>query len=602
MAATIKINMNTISNYYNNRKQILDQEIGETEKKINRITFLRLLLFSCALALGWYGIKNSDSLFVATSAFLFIAFIIAVIKHIKLSNDKDLLKRREKVVANEIVLLEGKASMLNNGSAHEEASSYAHDLDVFGEQSLFHRISRCYSPGGRAKLATILTEPPIENQQIKDRQSAIEELAEKTEFRELLLALMLKNDEDKSPESALYQWSENYSPTGNIKLLYILRIALPLLVTAGWLGTYFTGETNYGLWASGISLSVALVLIRQLQEAHAGLDGLKDQLKTYAQVWKLISEEKFESSATITIQNDLKEAEKAFRELTQISERFDRRLNPLVFVLLNATIAYDLFCATRLHEWAQQYRSRMASWFTATSQLEELSSFAAWNFNHPQFCTPELTTAREIHGIEIGHPFIAEKSRISNDFSIGKNESIILITGSNMSGKSTFLRSIGINSILAHCGTKVCARSFVFHPLQLLTSLRQSDSLHENVSLFHAELLRLKHIQNRISENGFSLVLIDEMLRGTNSEDKLNGSRQLILRLIKTNCIGCIATHDLELGELETSHPGKISNYCFESTIEGENLSFDYRLQKGIARNKNASFLLKKMNIIDGEP
>jgi len=241
MAATIKINMNTISNYYNNRKQILDQEIGETEKKINRITFLRLLLFSCALAFRWYGIKNSDSLFVATSAFLFIAFIIAVIKHIKLSNDKDLLKRREKVVANEIVLLEGKASMLNNGSAHEEASSYAHDLDVFGEQSLFHRISRCYSPGGRAKLATILTEPPIENQQIKDRQSAIEELAEKTEFRELLLALMLKNDEDKSPESALYQWSENYSPTGNIKLLYILRIALPLLANS------LTASCNCGM-------------------------------------------------------------------------------------------------------------------------------------------------------------------------------------------------------------------------------------------------------------------------------------------------------------------------------------------------------------------
>jgi DNA mismatch repair ATPase MutS len=188
--------------------------------------------------------------------------------------------------------------------------------------------------------------------------------------------------------------------------------------------------------------------------------------------------------------------------------------------------------------------------------------------------------------------------RVANDFSIGRNEKLILVTGSNMSGKTTFLRTVGVNLLLAQCGSPVCADAFDFTPMQLLTSLRISDSLQEQTSYFMAELKKLSRIIQQLETDAPALVLIDEILRGTNSEDKTYGSGQFARRLAGYRCLSLFAAHDLSLGQLEQELPGVIANYCFESVIEDGDLNFNYRLQKGVARNRNASFLMKKMRII----
>ncbi len=209
-------------------------------------------------------------------------------------------------------------------------------------------------------------------------------------------------------------------------------------------------------------------------------------------------------------------------------------------------------------------------------------------------CTPTLL----IEAVRLAHPLIPAARRVANDLTIGRDERLILVTGSNMSGKTTFLRTLGVNLLMAQCGLPVCAASFRFTPMQILTSLRISDSLQEQTSYFMAELKKLQKIIHRLQTGASALVLIDEILRGTNSEDKTFGSEQFIRKLLQYPCLSLFATHDLSLGQLEGEMPHAIHNYCFESIIDGNDLHFDYRLQRGIARNRNASFLMQKMDII----
>jgi DNA mismatch repair ATPase MutS len=201
-----------------------------------------------------------------------------------------------------------------------------------------------------------------------------------------------------------------------------------------------------------------------------------------------------------------------------------------------------------------------------------------------------------IEATRVAHPLIPAGRRVANDCSIGREERLVLITGSNMSGKTTFLRTLGVNLLMAQCGLPVCAAGFVFTPIEILTSLRIDDSLLDQTSYFMAELKKLQRIVHRLQTGASALVLIDEILRGTNSEDKTFGSAQFIRRLLQYSCLSLFATHDLTLGALEA--PGSITNYCFESVIEKDELHFNYQLQRGIARNRNASFLMKKMDII----
>jgi DNA mismatch repair ATPase MutS len=229
-----------------------------------------------------------------------------------------------------------------------------------------------------------------------------------------------------------------------------------------------------------------------------------------------------------------------------------------------------------------------------------LNSLSAYAFNHPSYCFPELDEgSQRIIAASMAHPLISEYEAVPNDLEMDGKNKLLLVTGSNMSGKSTFLRTTGINLVLAQCGAPVCATKFLFSPMRILSSIRISDSLQEHTSFFMAELKRLKEIITALETHQPALVLIDEVLRGTNSSDKTHGSQALIKKLIRYNCLGLFATHDLSLSELESVYPDAVGNYCFESRIENDELIFDYKVKHGVAMNKNATFLMQKMGIIE---
>jgi len=294
-------------------------------------------------------------------------------------------------------------------------------------------------------------------------------------------------------------------------------------------------------------------------------------------------------------------AYKSIGSLAKLSSFFDQRLNLLVNLFLNSILLYDLHCIIALEQWKRKHSKDFPQWLQVVGDIECLNALASFAFNNPSFVFPAIAQgpAIIIRAEQMGHPLIGQGERVSNDFDPGAATKLLLVTGSNMSGKTTFLRTLGVNLVLAQCGAPVCAASFEFSPMQLLTSIRVSDSLQEHTSYFMAELKRLQYIIETLKGGQPALVLIDEILRGTNSEDKTYGSEQYIMQLIKYNCITLFATHDLALATMEETYKGVIRNYCFESVIRNNELYFDYKLQKGIAKNKNASFLMKQMGIIE---
>ena len=299
------------------------------------------------------------------------------------------------------------------------------------------------------------------------------------------------------------------------------------------------------------------------------------------------------------LQHQTLQANLAIQKLSRLVNLLDQRLNVLVNILLNSFLLYDIHCITSLEKWKIANHNNLPIWIDCIGQVESLVSLSTYAFNHPENVYPALSREKVcIESSGLYHPLIPIKENVSNDVSIGIQNRILLITGSNMSGKTTYLRTVGINILMAQCGLPVCAASFLFYPLQIYSSIRITDSLQEHTSYFMAELKRLQQIIQSIQNGKPGLILIDEILRGTNSDDKYHGSEEFVKKLVQHHTLTLFATHDLKLSELENEYPGVIKNYCFESIINNGELIFDYKILPGVAKNRNASFLMKKMGII----
>ena len=266
----------------------------------------------------------------------------------------------------------------------------------------------------------------------------------------------------------------------------------------------------------------------------------------------------------------------------------------------NPYFLYDIQNMWALEDWKIKYQHDLQKWMDTVAAIERYNSLAVYAYQNSDNIYPNvLDKELVIQATGLAHPLIQKQNRVSNNITIGQPEKLLLITGSNMSGKTTFLRTLGVNLVMAQNGLPVCATAFSFLPMNIFTSIRISDSLQENTSYFMAELKKLQALKKGVKESSASLVLIDEILRGTNSDDKYYGSEQFVKELIQFNCISLFATHDLKLSELEMEYPNQIANYCFESSIVNEKLLFDYTIRKGVAQNKNASFLREcKINCV----
>jgi DNA mismatch repair ATPase MutS len=312
----------------------------------------------------------------------------------------------------------------------------------------------------------------------------------------------------------------------------------------------------------------------------------------------VIRKEQHHSSLMQRLGEEAGEADRRVKKLASLVSAFDARLNSMTNLFVNSLLLYDLQFVYRLEKWKHENAADLSRWLDIVREAEVLCSLGGFSFNHALFSFPEINTDRELSATGLGHPLIGEKERVVNDVHLSRDHSIMIITGANMAGKSTFLRSLGANVVLALAGAPVCAKSFRCPLIEIRSGMRTADSLKENQSYFYAELDRLKSIMNELRAGTPLLILLDEILKGTNSTDKQAGSVALVKQLVDHPCIVLIATHDLALGELENEYPGRVGNYSFEANIEQDQLFFDYTLKRGIAQKMNATFLMRKMGII----
>jgi DNA mismatch repair ATPase MutS len=296
--------------------------------------------------------------------------------------------------------------------------------------------------------------------------------------------------------------------------------------------------------------------------------------------------------------SDLEGASKQIKDLDSLLGRFDYRLNPYIFIFLNAFLLWDLWQMHGLTHWKEQNRGKVAKWVHALATTEALSSLALLHFNHPEWCFPEISHQHfEFEATQLGHPLIPESKRVNNNFQTKGLGQLELVTGSNMAGKSTFLRTVGVNIVLAMAGSPVCAAKCRTSTAKVVSSMRIADNLEDSTSTFYAELKKLRSIIDMVKSKEHVFILLDEILRGTNSRDRLAGSKALVRQLIREKAVGIIATHDLELAQMEEEYPQNIHNYYFDVQFYGDQLGFDYTLRKGVCTTKNAELLMRQIGI-----
>ncbi|WP_127125648.1 MutS-related protein [Pseudoflavitalea rhizosphaerae] len=587
--------------YYQQRIQELQEHLKKVQQQLIGVSVARLLSFLGVLIAGYYWIKSDTALLGGLALLMLVVFIFFVKNAFRLNEEKALTSKLLFVNHNEAGILLQQQSKFPDGREAAAQAGYAADLDIFGPNSLFHLLNRTTTTHGAAALQSALQTPELDPLVIRNNQAAIKQLSGQTETRQLLTAHGLLHGEKEGNLHEVQRWLQMPTLLYQLKWVRAIRFIMPAISVAGVIAFLITDIYQWLLPGIIISWIITGNFAKRILHQHNLLSKKQSILDQYGSILQLFSEiEAGDSNVLIKEKDTAQEANKAIKQLSKLSGLFDQRLNLLVNFFLNSFFLYDIQCMYALDKWKMVNKEKFDHWVHGVGTIETLNSLSSFTFNNPDFSWPEVQTEKMIiSATALAHPLIPANERVANDFTIGEQEQLMLVTGSNMSGKTTFLRTIGVNLLLAQCGAPVCAGKFVFMPMNILSSIRVSDSLQEHTSYFMAELKQLQQIIKFLqSANNPSLILIDEILRGTNSEDKTHGSEQFIRKLLQYRCLTLFATHDLALSVLEDELPGKLSNYCFESIIRDGELIFDYTLQRGVAKNKNASFLMKKMEII----
>jgi len=579
-------------------------QLNETKAKIRQTSVFRLLVFVVGAAAIYVSTYFSLALLFSIIAIALIAFGVLVKKHLTLYKQKQWFEALIKVNANELSILKMEANAEYSGKEFlDDSHPFSSDLDIFGKKSLFRLINRASTLSGKKQLAGKLSKPLKDEKIIKQRQQAIAELKTKTHWRQEFQATGLLNPEQENDVEGLITWAKSKNSSFN-NLFYKGMLFLNPLVGFAVVLLMAFGTFNYSVFLVFLLLPFSIVGLKlNIINKEYELMGKKSKLLIkYSELFKLFEKETFTTDLLKQLKDEVAtEEHSAFAEtkkLSKIMTAFDYRLNMIVGFLLNIFFLWDILQIIRLENWKDRNSQKLEEWFEMLSTIDELNSFAGFNYSFQLSVFPEFSEDFSILAKNASHPFIHKEKSVGNPISINGWKHFNVITGANMAGKSTYLRTVGVNLILAMTGSAVFADRFVFKPVEIITGIKTSDSLQDGESYFFAELKRLKQIIVRL-ENGERLfIILDEILRGTNSADKQKGSLGLIKQLLNLNAAGIIATHDLALGKLIDSFPENISNKRFEVEITNNQLVFDYKIKDGISQNLNATFLMKKMGIV----
>lgn len=572
-------------------------------KKIYRAGTVRLCLFAGFLATIWIFRHEGWLAWTGIILMYAIPFIALMICHTKLSEKKvcagrmiDLNTGERKGIDYDYRAFDGAGEQI------DAQHCFSLDLDLFGNQSLFQSINRTVTVRGKMYLTKWFTHPLTRKSAILERQEAVKELASKTAFRQ---RFYITGIDRQGTEKDIEQLNELSSRTTHFSESLCWNILI-WLIPATWL------ITAAGILWAEVSLSVLVFVFAvsflaanihtgRITKLHNTVDKIHKLLFVYSRLMELIEKEDFQAAVLKKSRQSFLSgglyASQTINQLSVIIGKLDQRFN-MALIILNFIYLRDLRHVIQLEKWIKRHAGNFNAWFDALAQVDALCSLGNFSFNHPDYIYPQIADHYfRMEGKCLGHPLLHRDKCVYNDISIAKNPSFLVITGANMAGKSTYLRTTGINFLLACMGTPVCAASLTVYPAHLVTSLRTADSLTANESYFFAELKRLKMIIDRLNSGEELFIILDEILKGTNSKDKQKGSLALIRQLIAKKTCGIIATHDLLLGSLAAEFPDEIRNCRFEADITDDELTFSYRLREGVAQNMNASYLMKKMGI-----
>lgn len=595
------MNLPELLSFYKKRSEQFAAALDAEKKTINNISNLRLATALCFLVVTYFAF--TQIILLIGSFLLLIAFVLLVQRHSRSFEQKTHLENLVRINDHEAKSLIGDVAGFASGVEFiDPHHPYSHDLDVFGEGSLFQNVSRCNTIRGKGRMATRLSDAVLDADEILTNQIAIKELSEKTEFRQHFQAAGLEMNEQPHDYDELIAWLKVPSILYTKEWFKILLYALPAATLLCIAGAFFIPLLKPLAILLAISQWGILGLyIKRVNAFHEFISRKKTILEKYARLLHFLQTESFTSPMMQKLTTSAKEADVKVKALASLVSSFNARLNAMTNLLVNSLLMFDLQYVYRLEKWKDENASNLKIWLEAISEAEVLCSFGTFSFNHPSFVFATIEKEMVIDADDLGHPLIVANECVSNDLQIDKQQSIVIITGANMAGKSTFLRSMGVNLILALNGSVVCAKKFHCPVIQMRTGMRTADSLKDHQSYFYAELNRLKSIMDELRLDKPLFILLDEILKGTNSTDKQLGSIALVRQLLLHPCLALIATHDLTLGDLENEHPHQVRNFCFEPMIENDQLSFDYKLKPGLAQKMNATYLMKKMGIIPNQ-
>lgn len=574
---------------------------NKLKKTLNLISSIRLISFGGIIYLAYKYVKTAYSdLFYFLSLIAIIGFIGLIIYHNKL---KDKLKFTEAMInINNRYIHRINGNWIDFSDIGEEFIDRTHkfssDLDIVGDRSLFQRINLSNTFIGRKSLSKDLLSPSYNKDQIESRQLAVRELGSKLDFAQNLEYESSKKTKMKDPEDIISYFENEDVPSyssnkrGLIESLPIVVLGISAIIL------YFQIQRLYILVFSLFSFQILIWLlgIKKNGEILHGVGSFKDNLEVYLDLLKIIDKEDFNSTLLKDIKEDLFSGEgaiKSIKKLDFLSEKINLKHSEVLYLLLNIFFLWDYRCVFSLEDWKTKYAKDVRHWIYSIGKFESLTSLSTLLQIEENISFPSIIDEKKIAAKSCGHPLLEVGDRIDNSIDI--DDKILVITGSNMSGKTTFLRTIGINLVLLNAGSVTISKEFKSPIMNVYTSMRITDDLKNKISTFYAELLRIKEILDYGKQNKDTVFLIDEIFKGTNSKDRIYGAKNVLKNLNNLGLIGAITTHDFELCELDR-YP-RIENYHFaEDYIDGR-ISFDYKIKKGRSTSTNARHLMELVGI-----
>lgn len=586
---------------FTNHIEVFTSKVKKLSKLNKLIALYRFLTFILGSILIYFLYEKTNWLFTSLASISIIIIFLWLIQfHEKIKNKLSHYKILIQINKDEINRFNHNFTDLNRGEKYIDSKhEYTSDLDIFGSNSLFQLLNRTATSIGENQLVNWLKNTSSPST-IVLRQEAIDELEEQLDWRQKFQAHGKSFEQSDQGVTHINDWIKEKEHFIFDRRFVILAYSLPFLTVLSILTT-FNNFTHFYIPLFFISINFYLLKQKKnyLHKLKVNTSQQVNVLNSYLKLFEAIENKKFNTKTLQKIQKELIQEQKASNTIQLFFKHLnalDMSSNPIWAFIGNGIFLWDLHHAIRLYYWKQNFSIFIPNWLKSLAEFDAITSLAGYNFLHNDWIIPSLN--EKIYGIEatkVGHPLLPKEQRIYNPISLNGKGKVSVITGANMSGKSTYLRTVGINLVLANLGVRVCAESFNFSTFQLFSSMRTLDSLKNNTSSFYAELLRLKDLIQLAKKEERILFLLDEILKGTNSKDRYDGAKALINQLSKLNTIGYISTHDLELSELANSE--KIKNYSFNSEVKGEKILFDYLLTDGFCSSFNASQLMRNIGI-----